>query len=100
MRKHKFSETHIELHHDGSATVHHVHESDPSKDVKHAVGDLDGLHDSMEEHLNPEEEESLEEKVHPGIHQEALALTGHADELEEKVHPGIEEEVRKMAGKE
>jgi hypothetical protein len=48
---HSFSHTHIEHHHDGSHTVHHVHESDAKKDVKHAVPDLDGAHDSMEEHL-------------------------------------------------
>ena len=48
---HSFSHTHIEHHHDGSHTVHHVHESDSKKDVKHAVPDLDGAHDSMEEHL-------------------------------------------------
>lgn len=60
-KKHKFSHTHIEHHHDGSGTVHHVHESDPKHDVKHAVADLDGMHDSMQDHLgtpNPGEEEA------------------------------------------
>jgi hypothetical protein len=51
MKKHSYSHTHIEHHKDGSHTVHHVHESDSKKDVKHAVPDLDGAHDSMEEHL-------------------------------------------------
>lgn len=50
--KHQFSHTHIEHHKDGSHTVHHQHESgDAKKDIKHAVPDLDGAHDSMEEHL-------------------------------------------------
>lgn len=51
MKKHPYSNTHIEHHKDGSHTVHHVHEHDSKKDVKHAVADLDGAHDSMEEHL-------------------------------------------------
>ena len=100
MKKHKFSSTSIELHHDGSATIHHQHESDPTKDVHHAVADLDGVHDSMEEHLNPEVEEALEEKIHPGLHQEALDKTGQEESLEEKVHPGIHNEVMRLAGKE
>lgn len=83
MKKHKFSHTHIELHDDGSATIHHMHESDPTKDVKHAVGDMDELHDSLQEHLNPEEEkveamgkdpEVLEEKISPGIHKKVLEM--------------------------
>jgi hypothetical protein len=85
MKKHKFSSTRISLFHDGSAEVHHIHESDPKKDVRHAVSDLDGVHDSFQEHLNPEEiedklesegkdPEALEEKVSPGIHQKILEL--------------------------
>jgi hypothetical protein len=50
-KKHKFSHTHIEHFHDGSGTVHHVHEDGPEHDVKHAAGDLDEMHDSMEQHL-------------------------------------------------
>ncbi len=73
-KKHKFSHTEVEYMDDGSGTAHHVHESDPTKDVKHAFGDLDGLHDSIQEHLNPEMEESLEEKIHPGIHDEVMQL--------------------------
>lgn len=74
MKKHKFSHTNIELHDDGSATIHHQHESDPSLDVKHAAADLDEVHDSLETHLAPEVEQSLEEKIHPGIHQEVTEL--------------------------
>lgn len=80
MKKHNFSHTHVELHNDGSASIHHVHETDPKKDVKHAVADMDGVHDSFQTHLNPEEAEekvkdagkdpeALEEQVSPGIHQ-------------------------------
>ena len=50
-KHHKFSHTHIEHHHDGSHTVHHQHESDSKMDKKHAVADLDEVHDSMEQHL-------------------------------------------------
>lgn len=86
-RKHKFIHTHIDLHDDGSATIHHVHESgNPLRDVHHAVADLDGIHDSLEDHLNPneddkkyEEAEAAEEKVHPGIHAE-IAKMGHPEE--------------------
>jgi hypothetical protein len=48
---HKFTHTHIEHHKDGSATVHHKHAEGEHKDVKHAVSDLDGIHDSLEDHL-------------------------------------------------
>lgn len=70
--KHGFKETHIELYDDGSASIHHVHHDGPARDKKHAVADLDGVHDSLEDHLRmPEDEEQrLEEQVHPGIHNE------------------------------
>jgi hypothetical protein len=58
---HGFKHTHIEHHEDGSATVHHQHEMGPEQDVKHAAADLDGVHDSMEDHLgqpNPGEAEA------------------------------------------
>ena len=74
MKKHKFSKTSVEFHDDGSALVHHIHESDPNQDVRHAAGDLDDVHDSLQMHLNPEEEESLEEKIHPGIHDEVMKM--------------------------
>jgi hypothetical protein len=50
-KHHKFHHTHIEHHEDGSATIHHQHEAGPEHDVKHAVPDLDGVHDSIEQHL-------------------------------------------------
>jgi hypothetical protein len=58
---HGFKSTHIEHHGDGSATVHHMHADGPEHDVKHAVSDLDGMHDSMQDHLgtpNPGEAEA------------------------------------------
>ena len=60
-KHHKFSHSHMEHHHDGSITMHHVHEDGPHKDVRHAVADLDAAHDSMQEHLgapNPGEEQA------------------------------------------
>ena len=48
---HGFTHSHHEHHADGSITVHHVHSEGPHKDVKHAVPDLDGAHDSMQDHL-------------------------------------------------
>ena len=59
-KHHGFKHTHMEHHDDGSMTVHHQHEN-PEHDVKHAVADLDGAHDSMESHLgtpNPGEVEA------------------------------------------
>jgi hypothetical protein len=58
---HGFTETHMKHHHDGSITVHHMHSEGPHKDVEHAVADLDGAHDSMQQHLgmpNPGEAEA------------------------------------------
>jgi hypothetical protein len=55
MKKHKFTHTNVEHHADRSHTVHHVHADGPHKDVKHAAMDLDGVHDSMQDHLNPPE---------------------------------------------
>jgi hypothetical protein len=51
MKHHKFSHTSVEHHKDGSHTVHHHHEDGAAHDVKHAVADLDGMHDSMQDHL-------------------------------------------------
>lgn len=87
MKKHSFSSTEVEHFDDGSGVVHHVHEKDPKRDVKHAFADLDELHDSMQEHLNPDEiekkvedagmdPETLEEVIHPGIHAEVASLAG------------------------
>lgn len=83
MKKHKFAETRLKIHDDGSMTVHHMHETDPKQDVVHAVGDLDGAHDSMQQHLNPDDAEAeikargmdpevLEEAADPGIHDRIL----------------------------
>lgn len=58
---HGFTHSHIEHHKDGSHTVHHQHEDGPEHDVKHAAADLDGVHDSMEDHMgtpNPGEAEA------------------------------------------
>lgn len=49
--KHGFTHSHIEHHSDGSHTIHHFHHKGPEHDVKHAVADLDGVHDSMQDHL-------------------------------------------------
>ena len=96
---HGFHSTHAEIHADGSVTVHHVHQDGPEKDKKYATADLDGVHDGLEDHLRiPEKkEEEIEEKIHPGIHQKALKLTGNEEELEDKVHPGIHDEVAEKA---
>ena len=48
---HGFTHTHIEHHADGSHTVHHQHEEGMEHDVKHAVANLDGAHDSMQDNL-------------------------------------------------
>lgn len=69
---HGYTRTTVEHHPDGSHTITHEHE-DGKSHKKHAVMDLDGVHDSIEDHLNPEaykEEEKAEEQIHPGIHQE------------------------------
>lgn len=58
---HGFTHTHIEHHADNSHTIHHVHEDGAHADIKHAVADLDGTHDSMQDHLgtpNPGEAEA------------------------------------------
>jgi hypothetical protein len=58
---HGFKHTHMEHHEDGSMTVHHQHEDGPEHDVKHAVSNLDGAHDSMQDNLgqpNPGEAEA------------------------------------------
>lgn len=48
---HGFTHSTIEHHADHSHTVHHHHGEGPHKDVKHAVSNLDGAHDSMQDHL-------------------------------------------------
>lgn len=48
---HGFKKVHIEHHGDSSHTVHHEHEDGAASDKKHAVADLDGVHDSLQDHL-------------------------------------------------
>lgn len=58
---HGYKKVHISHHHDGSATVHHEHEDGPEHDRTHAAADLDGVHDSLQDHLgtpNPGEAEA------------------------------------------
>ena len=103
--KHKFLRTTIEHHDDGSATVHHEH-ADGVSHVKHAVLDLDGVHDSLEDHLREPEEiekevkdrgvdpEKLEEVIEPGLHDKALDYLADkdkikSDDVEEEVSPGV-----------
>jgi len=103
--KHKFLRTHVNWHPDGSATIHHEHE-DGTSHVKHAVLDLDGVHDSLEDHLRDPEEiekeikdrgvdpEKLEEVIEPGLHDKALDYLSEKDhikpdDVEEKVSPGV-----------
>ena len=60
----------IEHHDDGSGTLSYTH-SDPARCLRHAVADLDAIHDSLEEYLREhEEEEEKEEEIHPGLHKE------------------------------
>jgi predicted secreted protein len=83
---HGYKSTHIELHEDGSATIHHVHEHGPHKDKKYAVADLDHVHDGLEEHLGmPNDGEEAEDHDHPS-HSELL------EEIEELVQKMIKEE--------
>lgn len=71
--KHGFTKTSIEHFDDGSAKVTHEHYA--GKHKTHAVPDLDGVHDSLEENLrHPKNEEELEEKVHPGIHDKVAEM--------------------------
>jgi hypothetical protein len=79
---HGFLTTTITHHDDGSHTIKHSHE-DGASHKEYAVGDLDGLHDGMEDSLRcPEEiEEELEKR---GIDAEAL---------EEAINPGLHEKM-------
>lgn len=90
MKKHKFTDTHAEIHDDGSMSIHHMHKDGPEKDMKHAVLDVDGLHQCLEDHCNPEEmekevkaegkdPEALEEKISPGIHEKVAMLASKGE---------------------
>lgn len=74
---HGFTHTNIEHHHDGSATVHHVHHEGPHKDVKHAVANLDQMHDSMQDHLGtPNPGEAAADAGDHGVPAEQAAPAG------------------------
>lgn len=77
MRKHKFSHMHVENHKDGTHTVHHVHEDGEKHDVKHAVSNLDHLHDSIQKHLGqPNDGESAADMGQHGVPGDAAAAAG------------------------
>lgn len=76
-KHHKFTHTHIEHHPDHSATIHHVHEEGPHKDVKHAVPSLDHVHDSLQDHLGAPLSESTE-ALEKGDHGIPPAVAGPA----------------------
>ena len=103
--------TDIEHHEDGSHTVTVVHRN--GKLSKHAVADLDGVHDKLEEHLREPEEieaclkargvdpEKVEEFIHPDLHAEALDLAGKKygfdpEVMEEKVDPNIHKDLSRL----
>jgi len=97
MKKHGFMSTDIEHHGDGSMTVRHTHK-EPEKSIAHAAADLDGLHDSIQDHLNPEQ---AEEMIHPGIHSQ-MDEAGIEDQderqrAEDLIHPGINKLAAKIA---
>jgi hypothetical protein len=84
---HGYHKTEITHHTDGSHSVtHHVHPDHmhEMKDMSYAKGDLDGVHDGVQENLgtpNPGENEGaegekLEEAIHPGIHAAVSAAQG------------------------
>lgn len=90
MKKHHFSHSVVEHHDDGTHTIHHIHEKHgyahtaPKRDgdVKGVAGDHDEMMDHMMDHTsapNPGEDkdadnEALEEKVAPGIHQKVAEM--------------------------
>ena len=80
MKHHGFTHTEIELHHDGSATIEHHHEKGAQHNKRYAVPDLDGIHDGLEDHLRvdpdakEDEEERVEEELHPGIHEQVKKI--------------------------
>lgn len=94
MNRHPYTRTVIEHHDDGSHTVRHEHKDGMSHN-SYAKADLDQLHDGLEDNLNiPEEqEEDLEEAVHPGLHDE---MKEHLEE--EQKDPGIHARIAKAIG--
>jgi len=77
---HGYHRTTVTHHDDGSATIKHEHE-DGKSHKEYAVGDLDGVHDGLEDCLRLAEEteaklkerginpEALEESIAPGLHE-------------------------------
>jgi hypothetical protein len=58
---HGYTHSSVQHHGDSSHTVTHHHEDGSHKDMTHAVTDLDGVHDSLQDHLgtpNPGEAEA------------------------------------------
>jgi len=75
--KHGFHKSHVEWHHDGSATVHHEHHEGPHKDVKHAASDLDAVHDSLQDNMgSPEANEQALDSGQHGIPPSAAQAAG------------------------
>lgn len=68
--KHKFGETRIKHHKNGSHTMEHIPDHDgttpPGPSTSYAVSDLDGVHDGLEEHLGgPNEGEGTDGTTAP-----------------------------------
>lgn len=76
-KKGRHTHTHVEHHKDGSHTIHHVHSDGPEHDVKHAAGNLDELHDSMQDHIGvPNEGEAEAEAGQHGVPEEHAVPAG------------------------
>ena len=81
---HGYTRTVIEHHDDGSHTLEHTHEDGLHK--KYAVGDIDSMHDGLEDHLGePNDGEEAEDHGHPS-HSELL------QEIEDLIHKIAKEE--------
>ena len=79
MKKHKhgFHTSHVTHHSDNSHTIHHMHSEGSHKDVKHAVGNLDALHDSLEDHIGaPNEQEGAANAGDHGVPEAQAAPAG------------------------
>jgi len=75
---HGYKRSHIRHHKDGSATVRHEHE-DGKSHIEHAVSGLDGVHDSIEDHLGGE----------PNDHEVALDAGQHGVPVEHATAAGL-----------
>lgn len=77
--KHEFSHSTIRHFKDGSHSLHHHHESDKTKDVKHAVATDDAMHDSLHQHVGiPNSGEAQANAGQSGIPGEAAAAPAAA----------------------